>query len=100
MKFFIGILTAVLFAGTLILSFENNCSLPQIVFGFVVYLIPIILFSEIKSNSRIFVALAFSILFVYLNLKWEYYSTFVGVILAFILGFPIHYFRVRNTKIN
>jgi hypothetical protein len=100
MKLIIGILTAVLFSGILILSIENGCSLRQVLFGFAVFVFQIIFVSEIKNNSRIFVALVFSILFAYLNIKWVYYSTFIGVLLAIIVGFPIHYFVVRKTKIE
>ncbi len=99
MKIIIGTLTALLFSGILIFSIENDCSFIQIAFGFVIFLFPIIFVSEIKTNSRVFNALVFLILFAYLNIKWGYYSTFIGVLLAIILGFPIHYFMVRKTKI-
>jgi hypothetical protein len=99
MKIIIGTLTALLFSGILIFCIENDCSFIQIAFGFVIFLFPIIFVSEIKTNSRVFNALVFLILFAYLNIKWGYYSTFIGVLLAIILGFPIHYFMVRKTKI-
>jgi hypothetical protein len=100
MKLIIGAITALLFSGIFIFSIENDCSFIQIAFGFVVFLIPIIFVSEIKNNSRVFAAVVFSILFAYLTIKWGYYSTFIGVLQAIIVGFPIHYFVVRNTKIN
>jgi len=98
MKLIVGVTIALLFSGILIFSIENDCSLIQVVFGFVVYLIPIIFVSEIKNNSRVFVVLVFSILFAYLNIKWGFYSTFIGVLLATIVGLPIHYFVIKNTK--
>jgi hypothetical protein len=49
MKLIVGVTIALLFSGILIFSIENDCSLIQIVFGFVVYLIPIIFVSEIKN---------------------------------------------------
>ncbi len=100
MKLLVGILTALIFSGILIFSIENDCSITQIAFGFVVFLIPIIFVSEIKTNSRVFTALVFSILFTYLNIKWGFYSTFIGVLLATIVGLPIHYFVIKNTKIT
>lgn len=100
MKLLVGILTELIFSGILIFSIENDCSLIQIAFGFVVFLIPIIFISEIKTNSRVFAALVFSILFAYLNIKCGFYSTFIGVLLATIIGLSIHYFVVRNTKIE
>ncbi len=100
MKLFVGTITALLFSGILIFSIENSCSFTQIGFGFIIYLFPIIFVSEIKTNSRVFSSLVFSILFAYLNIKWGYYSTFIGVLLAIIVGAPIHYYVVRKTKIE
>lgn len=100
MKLTIGILTSVLLSGIIIFSIENNYNIKQLLFGFAVFVFPIIFVSEIKSNSRIFVALVFSIFFAYLNIKWGYYSTFIGVLLAIIVGAPIHYYVVRKTKIE
>ena len=100
MKLIVGVIIALLFSGILIFSIEYDCSLIQIAFGFVVFLIPIIFVSEIKTNSRVFTALVFSILFAYLNIKWGFYSTFIGVLLATIVGLPIHHFVIKNTKIT
>jgi len=98
MKLFVGLITALLFSGTLLFSIENNCSLTLMTLGFLVYIIPEIFISEIKNNSRFFIALTFSIIFVYVNVKWGYYSTFIGVLLAFFVGIPIHYFVVKNAR--
>lgn len=100
MKLIIGTLTALLFSGILIFSIEIGYSIKQMALGFTVFVFPMIFVSEIKTNSRIFVALVFSILFAYLNIKWGYYSTFIGVLLAIIVGFPIHHFVIKNTKIT
>lgn len=100
MKLIVGVIIALLFSGIFIFPIEYDCSLIQIAFGFVVFLIPIIFVSEIKNNSRVFTALVFSILFAYLNIKWGFYSTFIGVLLATIVGLPIHHFVIKNTKIT
>jgi hypothetical protein len=100
MKLIVGILTALLFSGVLIFSIEKELSFFQIGTGFSLFILPIIFFSSFKNNASVFIGILCSILFSYVSIKWGYYSTFIGVLLAFILGFPIHYYRVRKTQID
>jgi hypothetical protein len=98
MKFIIGIITAILFCGVLIWSIEQGYSILQVIFGFIVFLLPVVFLSAIKGNVSIFSMLSFAIVFVYLSYKWEFYHVYAGILLAIILGFPIHYYKVRNVK--
>jgi len=98
MKFIIGIITAVLFCGVFIWSIEHGYSMWQMTVGFTVFLLPIIFLSAVRGNSSVFAMLSFTILFVYLSYRWEYFHVFAGILLAIIVGFPIHYYKVRKVK--
>lgn len=96
MKVTIGIITAILFSFLLIWSVEHDYSMWQLLVGFTAFILPTIFFSEIKGNIYIFMMLTFTILFLYMTYKWEYYNVYVGNLLAIIVGFPIHYFKVKK----
>lgn len=98
MKFLIGIITALLFCLVIIWSVEHNYSFYEIMFGFIAFVFPVIFFSSIKSNASIFIFLTFSILVLYLSYRWSFYHVFIGLVLAVILGWPIHFFKVRKIK--
>ena len=98
MKFIIGIITAVLFCGVFIWSIEQGYSLWQMTVGFTVFLLPVIFLSTIRANASVFAMLSFTILFIYLCYRWEYYHVYAGILMAIIVGFPIHYYRVRKVE--
>jgi hypothetical protein len=100
LKSSIGVVSALLFCVVVIWSFEQKFSWVQITLGFITFILPIIFLSSIKGNVAIFLALVLTVLAAYVCVKFEYFSVFIGIFLAFILGFPIHYYRVRKTKIN
>jgi hypothetical protein len=95
MKLLIGVITALLFCSVLIWSIEHDYSLLQMSLGFSVFILPVVFFSAIKGNTSIFLLLTFNILFIYLAYKGGYYHVYMGLLLAIIVGFPIHYFKVR-----
>lgn len=96
MKLIIGIITAILFSCLLIWSIEHKYSILQLIVGFLAFILPVIFFSAIRGNSTAFLLLTYTILFLYLSYKWEYYNVYLGIIMAIIVGFPIHYFKVRK----
>ena len=100
MKLVTGIITALLFSAVIIWSIEKEYSFLQMLVGFLCFILPIIFFSGIKNNVAVFIILTVAILFGYLSYKWEYNHVWAGILLAFILGFPIHYFRVRKTEVK
>jgi hypothetical protein len=100
MKLVIGVITAVLFSAVIIWSIEQAYSFWQISIGFVCSILPIIFFSGIKNNVAVFILLTAAIIFGYLSFKWEFPHVWAGILLAFILGFPIHYYRVRKTEVS
>jgi hypothetical protein len=100
MKLIIGVVTAVLFSAVIIWSIEQAYSFWQISIGFVSSILPIVFLSAIRNNMAVFIVLSAAIIFGYLSFKWEFPNVWAGILLAFILGFPIHYFRVRKTEVE
>lgn len=100
MKLLIGSVTAVLFSAVVIWSIEHSYSFWQLLTGFVCAILPIVFFSGIRNNVAVFIILSVAIIFGYLSFKWEYNYVWVGILQAFILGFPIHFFRVKKTTVE
>lgn len=94
MKIIIGIITALLFSSLLIWSIEHDYSILQLIVGFSAFILPVVFFSGIQGNVSIFLVLTFTILCLYMTYKWEYYNVYMGNLLAIIVGFPIHFFKV------
>ena len=100
MKLVIGVISAVLFSAVIIWSIEQSFSFWQIFSGFVCSILPIIFLSALRNNVSVFLFLSIILIFSYLSFKWEFQHIWVGVLLAFILGFPIHYYRVRSSTVD
>jgi hypothetical protein len=79
---------------------ENQYSFWQIFIAFISLIIPTIFLSALKNNVAFFFLLTFTILLVYLSYKYGFTDVWVGLALAFTLGFPIHYYKVRHTKVD
>ncbi len=99
MKIIVGIVTALLFSSLLIWSIEHDYSALQLLVGFTAFILPVVFFSGIKGNASIFSVLTYTILCLYMAYKWESYNVYIGNLLAIIVGFPIHFFKVRKVGI-
>jgi len=99
MKLIAGTVTSLLFSAVIIWSVEQAYSFWQVTLGFVSSILPIIFFSGIRNNVAVFIFLTAAILFGYLTFRWEFTNVWAGIILALILGFPIHYLRVKKTEV-
>jgi len=95
-----GILIAIVFSALIILSIEKQYSFYQISFGFLVYIIPAMFISSFKSKGLAFIITVVSILFVYCSYHFAWHDTWVGVIMAFVIGLPIFYYKIRKTKVQ
>ncbi len=95
-----GVLLASIFSALIILSIEKQYSFYQISFGFLVYLIPAMFISSFKSRGLAFIITVVSILFTYSSYRFEWHATWVGVLMAFIIGLPIYYYRIRKAKVE
>lgn len=99
-KVLTGILIAAVFSALIILSIEKQFSFYQISFGFLVYIIPAMFITSFKSRGLAFVITVVSILFAYSSYRFEWDATWVGVLMAFVIGIPIYYYRIRKDKVE
>ena len=95
-----GILIAAIFSALIILSIENQYSFYQISFGFLVYTIPAIFISSFKSRGLAFIITVVSVLFAYSSYHFAWHDTWVGVLMAFVIGLPIYYYKIRKAKVQ
>ena len=99
-KVLTGILIASVFSALIILSIEKQYSFYQISFGFLVYIIPAIFISYFKSRGLAFMITFVSILCTYSSYHFAWHATWVGVLMAFVIGIPIYYYRIRKAKVE
>lgn len=95
-----GVLLAFAFSALIILSIEKQYSFYQISFGFCVYVIPAIFVSSFKSRILVFTITVVSILLIYSSYHFEWHATWVGVLMAFVIGLPIYYYRISKAKVQ
>lgn len=100
MKLIIGIVVSLIFTALIIWSIENHYSFWQIFIAFISFIAPAIFLSSIKNNVGVFLLLTFTFLFIYFVYKYEFKDVWVGISLALIIGFPIHYYKVRHAKVD
>jgi hypothetical protein len=99
-RILIGVLIASIFSGLIILSIEKQYSFSQISVGFLLYVIPAIFISSFKSRGLSFILTSVTILFAYYSYHFEWHDTWVGVLMAFVIGLPIYYYRIRKAKVQ
>ena len=95
-----GVLLASVFSSLIILSIEKQYSFYQISFGFLVYIIPAIFISSFKSRGLAFIITVVSILFAYCSYHFAWHVTWVGVLMAFVTGLPIYYYKIWKAKVQ
>ncbi len=95
----IGVFIAIIMSGLIILSVEQHYSFSQILIGFLIYIFPSIFISYLKSGLFVFFISILTILFVYFSFHFEYYHTWIGVLIAFSIGLPIHFYRISKAKV-
>ena len=95
-----GVLLAFAFSGLIILSIEKQYSFYQISFGFLIYIIPAMFISSFKSRGLAFLITIVSILFAYSSYRFEWHATWVGVLMAFVIGLPIYYYRISKANVQ
>lgn len=95
-----GVFLAFAFSALIILSIEKQYSFYQISFGFLVYIIPAIFISSFKSRGLAFIITVVSFLFAYCSYHFAWHDTWVGVLMAFVIGLPIYYYKIREAKVQ
>lgn len=95
-----GAFIASVFSALIILSVEKQYSFYQILIGFLIYIFPAMFISSFKSRGLAFIITVVSILFAYCSYHFEWHDTWVGVIMAFVIGLPIFYYKIRKAKVQ
>lgn len=98
-KVLTGILIAVVFSALIILSIEKQYSFYQISFGFLVYIIPAMFISSFKSIVLAFILAVVTIFYAYTSYHFEWHASWVGVLMSFVIGLSIYYYRIRKAKV-
>lgn len=96
---FVGLLIATIISVLIIISVENDYSFSQILIGFLIYIFPSIFISYLRSSLFVFIISLLTILFVYCSIHFEFYNTWVGVLIAFSIGVPLHFYRISKAKV-
>ena len=99
-KILTGVFIASVFSALIILSIEKQYSFYQISFGFLVYIIPAMFISSFKSRGLAFIITVVSILFAYCSYHFAWHVTWVGVLMAFVTGLPIYYYKIWKAKVQ
>ena len=94
-----GIFFAIIIAGIIIYSIENNKSFIQIIIGYFVFIFPVTFISSFKSKFLSFSLAFLTILFAYFLYKFNFYDVIIGIILAILSGGALYYYRVSKVKV-
>ncbi len=94
----IGGLAGILVAGIIIFAIEEQKSFLQILFGFLLFVVPFAFISSFGSKVGSFVFVFFTTIATYIVSKYVYHDFWLGVLLALIIGGSAFYFRVKPYK--
>lgn len=92
----IGSILTIVFSTTIILSIEYQKSLLQIIFGFILFLFPVMFLSSFKSKIGSFVIGFFIIMTIYLSYKLGYNDFWIGILLSLIISVPVLIYRTNK----
>lgn len=95
-KTLIGVLIGLIFSGLLIYTINENYNLLQVFLGFAIYIFPSIFLSSFKSRTSSIIITIVTMLFIYITYKYHFTDSWTGVFMAFTLGIPIYYFKIRK----
>jgi|LauGreDrversion4_2_1035121.scaffolds.fasta_scaffold171969_1 hypothetical protein len=95
-KTILGIIIGVVFSTILIYSVNENYSLIQLFIGFIIFIFPSIFLSSFKSRTLSTILTVVIMLFAYFTFKFNFNETWLGVLMALILGLPIYFLKIRK----
>ena len=98
-KVLLGIIVALAAFAILYYVIENKKSGAQVAIGFLLFIFPFMFLSSFKSAVPAFILAFLALGTIYVCNKYQYFDLFWGVMLAFVIGFPIFCFRVMPYKI-
>lgn len=91
-----GIIIGLLFSGLLILAIHFELSLLQIAVGFLLFIFPTTFISSFSSRRASFILTILLMLFFYISFRLDYTDSWVGYLLALIIGIPIYFLKINK----
>ncbi len=92
----IGGLAALACGGIIIYTFETERSFLQLLFGFLIFVIPITFIGSFKSKVGSFAFVFTTLIIGYVVSKFLFHDFWLGVVLAGIIGGAASYLRVEK----
>jgi hypothetical protein len=92
----IGVVLSAIVCGLIIFSIEKNYSFLQIFFGFLIYILPSIFITSLRSKLTVFFLSSSTIMLGFLSYKYQFYEVWVGVLEAIIIGRAINFYRIKR----
>ena len=94
----IGLVLGLIISYIIIFSIENNKSFLHIFLGFILFIIPFTFISSFFSRTGSFIFIIFTSLTVYFVDKFLLNDFWIGVLISFIVGGSLYYFKVLKFK--
>ena len=92
----VGFLLSIIICGILIFSFEKNYSFIQIIVGFLIYILPSIFITSLRSKLTVFLLSSTTIMVGFIAYKYQFYNIWVGILEALIIGRAINFYRIKR----
>lgn len=94
----IGSVLGLIISYIIIFSIENNKSFLHVFLGFILFIIPFTFFSSFFSRTGSFIFMIFTSLTVYFVDKFLLNDFWIGVLISFLVGGSLYYFKVLKFK--
>ena len=98
-KILLGSIIAIISFAILYYAIEYDRSILQIIIGFALFIFPFSFLPLFKSTAFSSILVFFTLVTLYIIFKGSYYDTFLGILLAAVIGGYIFYFKVRSYKL-
>jgi hypothetical protein len=98
-KILLGCIIAIFSFAIFFYAVEYDRSILQIIIGFALFIFPFSFLPLFKSTAFSSILVFFTLVTLYIIFKKSYYDTFLGILLAAIIGGYIYYFKVRSYKL-
>jgi hypothetical protein len=91
-----GIFIGLIVSGLIIYSFNHGYNFLEVIVGFIVFFFPTVFLSSFQSRTASLILTVVWTLFIYICYHFVFYHTWPGVLIAFIIGLPIYFLKIRN----
>ena len=98
-QIFLGLFVALSVISIIVYISSTNGSFLQLFMGFMLFIFPIMFISSFGSTFAVFILTIYIATIGYFINEYEFYDTFMGVLLALVIGGSIAYFRIDKYEI-